>query len=268
MIRPVAGLAALFVLTAGPAAAQRNCEFQEPREARLQVSSADRLLLIARAGSLRVEGRDGLSEVRVQGTACASSRDILELLRVRAEHSTGTARVEVEEVDYDSWDRDDDRYAYLHLVVEVPRGMTVDIEDGSGEMIVRGTGALTIEDGSGEIEIEDISGDVRIDDGSGEVLVARVRGDVDVDDGSGEVSVRDITGSVRIDDGSGSIDVVGVEGSVRIPDDGSGSVDVRNVGGDLIVDDDKRTGDVRYSDVRGRVEVPVDERERRRRRRG
>lgn len=261
MVRTLATLAAVS-LAAAPVAAQ-DCRHEAQRDVRLAATATDRLVLIARAGSLRVEGRTGASEVTVRGRACASSQELLDMLRLRSDRSGDIARVEVEEIDWDEWDWRDQQYARLDLVVEVPAGMRVDLEDGSGEISVRGTGDLTIDDGSGDIEVEDIAGGVRIDDGSGEIMIVRVRGDVSVDDGSGDVTVRDITGSVELEDGSGSIDIDGIEGTVRIPDDGTGSLDVRGVGGDLIVGD-KGNGSIRHSDVRGRVDVPETDRRRRR----
>lgn len=252
-----------LLLAAAPAAAQ-ECEFEASRDANMAAESGARLQLIARSGSLRIEGRDGLNEVRVRGRACASTEELLERLRLRTERRGDVVEIEVEEMDDDGWSWTRNQYARLDLVIEVPAGMVADIEDGSGAMFIRGVGELEIEDGSGDIELEDIGGIVRIDDGSGGVTVTRVQGDVTVDDGSGEVTIREITGSVTIDDGSGEISVANVSGDVRIPDDGSGDVDVRDVEGDLIVGD-KGGGDVRFSAVRGRVDVPDDDRHWRRR---
>jgi len=265
MTRASAGMTALLLL-AGPAAAQDfdQCRHEAQRDASVQASASERLVLLARAGSLRVEGRSGLGEVRVSGRACASSPELLERLRIEASRNGGTIRVEVPEIDRDDgWNWGRNEYARLDLVLEVPAGMAADIEDGSGDIDISGIGSITLDDGSGGIDLRDIAGDVNVNDGSGEVVIAGVKGDVTIDDGSGELEVRDVTGSVTIDDGSGGIDISGVGGTVRIPDDGTGGVQVSDVEGDLIVRD-KGNGDVRYSDVRGRVDVP--ERDRRKRR--
>lgn len=220
-------LTALLPLLLIPSSlAAQECRHEARRDARFAVDSGDRLLLVARSGSLRVEGRAGSTEVVIQGRACASSEDLLERIILTTDRDGSRAHVEVAEIDWEDGWFDGDRYARLDLTVEIPAGMRVEIQDGSGEMLVRGTGELLIDDGSGEIDIDDITGDVRIDDGSGEVIVANVRGSVTIDDGSGEVTVREVTGSVTVDDGSGSIEIAGVGGSVRVPDDGSGSLDV------------------------------------------
>jgi hypothetical protein len=265
MIRASAGITALLFL-ASPVAAQdfNQCRHEAERDARVQASSSERLVLIARGGSLRVEGRAGISEVRVSGRACASSAELLERLRIEASRSGGAVRVEVPEMDHDgSWGWGRNEYARLDLVLEVPAGMAADIEDGSGDIRISGIGSITLDDGSGDIDIRDITGDVVMEDGSGGVVITGVKGSVTIDDGSGEIEVRDVSGSVTIDDGSGEIDVSKVGGTVRIPDDGTGSIQVSDVEGDLIVRD-KGNGSVRYSDVRGRVDVPEQDRKRRR----
>lgn len=253
-------VAAALLVVAAPLSAQ-ECRYEASRDARVVASSSDRLVLIARAGSLRVEGRPGISEVHVRGRACASDEDFLDDIRLDSERNGDMVRIEVPEMDTGGWNRGRNTYARLDLVVEVPAGMRVDIDDGSGNIFVSGTGDLTIDDGSGGIEVEDIAGSVRIDDGSGEVTISNVRGEVRVDDGSGSVHIADITGDVSVDDGSGSMEIERVVGSVRIPDDGTGSIRVTDVSGDLVVRD-KGNGDVRYSDVRGRVEIPQRKRRR------
>jgi len=253
-------IAALAIATG--AAAQENdaCRFEAQRSANIDADAGDQLRLIARAGSLRVEGRAGLDRVQVRGRACASSQELLEQLRLETDRSGGTVRVEVPEIDNDDWMRGRNTYALLHLVVEVPEGMAAEITDGSGETILSGLGRLRVDDGSGELTIENIAGDVEIDDGSGSITARGIHGDITVDDGSGDVEIRDVTGSVDIDDGSGSLDVAEVGGSVRV-DDGSGNIRVANVHGDFTVTDDG-SGSIRHTGVEGRVRIP--ERDRRR----
>lgn len=242
----------LFAAVPGAAVAQ-DCRYEARRDATIAATSGETLAVLARSGLLRIEGRPGLEEVRIRGTACASSEELLEQLRMETSRGGGTVRIEVAEVDH-GWGIGR-RYARLDLVIEVPAGMPAEVEDGSGDIEIRGLGSLRIDDGSGDIEVTDIEGDVTIDDGSGEVVLADIRGDVFVDDGSGEIHVRSVTGSVEIEDGSGSIRVAGVGGSVRIPDDGTGEIDVRDVRGDFIVGD-KGTGSVRHANIDGRVDVP------------
>lgn len=245
---------AALAVASGVSAQDRECRYEADRAANINASASDQLELIARSGSLRVEGRSGLSAVRVRGRACASSEDLLDQLRLETGSRGGVVRVEVPEIDQGrfSWGRD--RYAYLDLVLEVPEGMTAEIEDGSGETFLSGLGEIVLDDGSGELTLENIMGDVYIDDGSGEITMRGIDGDVTIDDGSGDIDIVDVTGAVSVEDGSGGIGIKGVGGNVRI-DDGSGSISVADVRGDFTVTDDG-SGSIRHSGVQGQVRIP------------
>jgi hypothetical protein len=252
-----------ILVTAPALEAQRRDEVTAPRTARVNAAGARMAQIEARAGSLRIEGRAGLTDIQASGTARASSRDLLERVRLTAERRGDVAYVIVEIPDQ-RIDWDDDEYASLDLVVEVPKTLALDVEDRSGDLEIRGVGQLDLVDHSGDATIEDVGGRLRVRDGSGELRIRDVRGDVTLEDGSGGVHLRTIRGSVSVDrDGSGQFEAEDVTGSVRIDSKGSGSVDVARVGGDFVVAR-KGTGSIEHRDVRGRVEVP--DRDRRRRR--
>ncbi len=235
-----------------PSAPPDACRFEAEHSAAVNAAGASMLRLLARAGSLVVEGRPGLAEVRVRGQACASDRELLDGIRLIADRSGGAVRIEAEIPEMNGlWG---DTYARLNLTIEVPAGLAADIRDSSGEMEVRGLGALTVDDGSGEMTLEDITGPVTIEDGSGEIRLARIGGDVEIDDNSGRIEVRGVRGSVTLEDGSGSIDVADVTGSVRVVRDGSGSIRVADVRGDFTIERDG-SGGVRYSNVGGAVRI-------------
>ena len=124
------------------------------------------------------------------------------------------------------------------LDIRMPKGIDIDIDDGSGSIEVRGTeGSLMINDGSGSITASNVS-DVRIDDGSGSIDLKDVSGDVNIDDGSGSIKVSRVTGNILVDDGSGSINVADVQGNFKVVDAGSGSVNYRDVAGNVSIPDD------------------------------
>jgi hypothetical protein len=237
----------LFVVAASfiPTRASAQSRYQEARNADVAVGGARGVRIEAAAGALRVEGRSGLSEVRIRGTARSNRRDRLDGIRLIAERrgSEIFIKADMPRTDGDDWRYGDGPQMALDLVIEVPNNLPLDVDDGSGEAIFLNTGRLTLEDGSGEIEIR----------GS--------RGSVEIDDGSGEIDIDGVDGDVRISDGSGEINVTNVTGDVTIEDDGSGGIDVRRVAGNFVVDSDG-SGGIRYADVRGRVDVP----EKRRRR--
>jgi hypothetical protein len=250
-----ASLALGLALAGGPSDAG-DCTHNTPRQARLEAVGAESLRVLARAGSLKVEGRPDLSAVEASGTACASREGLLERVRLRAERRGRELYVEADVPDSDWFWSGETR---LDLTLRVPAGLRVEIEDGSGPLEVRGVASLRLDDGSGEALVQEIDGDVSIVDGSGSLRVLDVGGALRVRDGSGEIELRDVGGPVTIEeDGSGGIDIQDVRQGVTVRSDGSGGIDVRRVAGDFVVEDDG-SGGVHYADVGGSVRLPDDE---------
>lgn len=240
-----------------------ECRYEAERRVGLDAAGVTALLVDAGSGELEVEGTAGSDRVEAVARACASEEDDLASLQLTLERRGSELVLSAHYPDDRGrrWERGG--YARLDLVVRVPRGMALDVEDSSGGMRISGVGALDIDDSSGSIVVEDVDGPVRIDDSSGEVEVRGVRGDVEVEDGSGEIVLVRVEGSVRVDDGSGSIEVEEVGRDVVVVDDGSGSIRVRGVGGDFRVESDG-SGSIRFSEVAGTVEIPRDKRKGRR----
>ncbi|MGH7459610.1 MAG: DUF4097 family beta strand repeat-containing protein [Longimicrobiales bacterium] len=229
-----------------------ECRFSAPREAVVDVADAVQLVINAGAGNLKVEGKAGLRQARIRGTACASDRSLLDEIELSANRVGNEIRINVNDQDLELRSRE---YARLNVVIEVPEGMAANIEDGSGDAEFSGLGALQLEDGSGDIVIHDISGAVSITDGSGFVELKNVQGDVTVEDGSGQLELTDIDGTLDLRDGSGEILVARVIRNVLISDS-SGDIEVDVVGGNLTVRTDTN-GDIDYRGVRGQVRVPA-----------
>lgn len=223
-----------------------DCDHTAPREASLDASGATRVVIDAGAGSLEVRGVPG-SEVHARGTACASREALLDEIRLVADRRGDTLHLETR------FPRNYHGTARLDLEVDIPAGLPVAIDDGSGSTKVRGVAALTLHDGSGSITVSDVAGAVDIEDGSGSIELLGVGGDVTIDDGSGSIDVRGAGGKVRIDDGSGEITVRDVDGDVSV-EDGSGSMEITGVGGSVVVEEDG-SGDIRVEDVRGDFRV-------------
>lgn len=254
-------------------AAVDECELREVRTLDASAAGAELLAIGSGPGDLRVEGRDGATAVSVEAELCASDEDLLRELDVLLEREGRQLVLEAlypEDRGRDGWWGE--RYARVNLVVAVPAGMPIGIDDGSGGIDVSAVGSLVIHDGSGYIDAFDVRGDVRIDDGSGEVTLRNVAGNVEIEDGSGSLELEDIRGRLDIDDGSGEIFAEGVQGEVDIDDgsgevrvydagssvtvsDSSGSIIVRGVQGDFRVRDDS-SGSIEHSNVAGLVDLP------------
>ena len=266
-----AAIAAVVIVTCSliPVRARAQDQYTSPRNADVDARGARSVEIEAHAGSLRVEGRQGLSQVRIRGTARASDRSLLEDIKLIAERRGNVVFIKADIPDQNGslWDaaRGNNRYRGLDLVIEVPVSLPLEVGDGSGEATFVNTGALSLSDGSGEIEIRMAKGNVRINDGSGAIDIDGVEGNVRIHDGSGEIRARNVTGDVVVDtDGSGDINVAGIGGTMRVRNDGSGSIDVDRVAGNFVVDNDGG-GSITYATVKGNVEIPDKERGRRRR---
>ena len=139
-------------------------------------------------------------------------------------------------------------------VIEVT-GMNsaIDIKDGSGDIYIdQGRDMLNIEDGSGSVYVKSFDGDSEIEDGSGSIELNNLHGNLVLDDGSGSVNIQQVTGNVTINDGSGELRVEDVSGVVSI-DDGSGGITVQNAGGLKITE--AGSGSLKFNNIKGKVEV-------------
>jgi len=226
----IAAIALTTATTAG-AGLWSDCDHTAPQSLSSPTSGITKIVVVGHQGTLKVEGRPGMSELRANGTACASSDSLLRDVSIRASRSGSQLRVEAiipEEMFGDE--------ASLDFTVTVPNNIAVSVEDGSGPLEISGTATLDVTDGSGELSVKNVNGDVKIVDGSGSIDVA------------------DVTGRVRVTDGSGSIEIVRA-GAVTIDADGSGSLHVADVRGDFTVDE-KGSGSVDYERIGGKIDVP------------
>ena len=259
-IRGAAFVAAPFLIV--PAVhAQGRDDYTAPRNAIVDASGARTVEVEAAAGTLRVEGKAGLRQVQVTGTARASSQQFLNQIKLIAERRGDVVFIKADIPDQDSGWRDN-WSAGLDLVILVPQGINADVSDGSGEATILNVGSLEMNDGSGELTVNGTAGSVRITDGSGKLTIENVSGDVTVNDGSGEIEVRNVTGSFTVEsDGSGAIYATDVRGSVVVENDGSGEIDVTKIGRDFTVQS-KGSGSIDYSAVSGKVDIPERHRDR------
>lgn len=228
-------LMAMFLASFAASAAS---DYKETRDLAIDAGDLELLFVNVGAGSLDVEGIEGLDRIEVKATIVIADTD--------AEDA-----VKIIEKKLELYLEDDDGRAVLKSNFEdgfwgFGPGGRVDLEVRAPT-----TMAISIDDGSGSIDIKNFASDIRIDDGSGSIDVHTV-GALDIDDGSGSIDVTGATGDVYINDGSGGITIDRTGGSVTI-DDGSGSIRVTDVAGDLIILDDG-SGSVSFSDVRGTVE--------------
>lgn len=228
-----------------------DCSYTAARNASISAAGASRIVIVGRAGELRVSGAPGGTDVRATGTACTSERENLNDIVLVATRSGSEVRIEAKMPEFSGWHSTN----MLDFEVSVPGNVPLRIDDSSGELRVEGVATADIHDSSGALHVRRVTGDLSIDDSSGEITVEHVTGHVTIEDSSGSIEVDD-AGSVDIpSDGSGSVDIRHVRTNVTLGSKGSGSVSVSDVGGDLIVRH-KGSGRIDYERVSGRVDVP------------
>ena len=223
-------ISAMSLLLAAPVLG-RDCDHSAPHRLNAAVGDATSIVIVGRAGSLRVTGSNA-ANVTATGTACASERDVLAGMRIEGRREGSELVIEAvipDRVVSFSFHN----HATLDFEVSVPESLPIRIKDGSGGLYIRNVASADINDGSGEIEIRNVRGDVRLRDGSGSVEIEKVGGSVVVlADGSGALDIRDVRRDVTIEvDGSGGIDVADVQGNFTVARDGSGGVDYDRVAG-------------------------------------
>ena len=204
-----------------------NCQFSERRDALVDIQSATKVKIIARAGSLRIEGRPDVSQVRVGGIGCARSKDVLDGIELVAEN-TGD-QIFIRTIFRRS-------AGSLDMAIEVPATLLVDLDDSTGDLELQNLASLELVDGAGEIQISGILGSATLKDGKGNMIITGVGGTLSIDDVSGFIVASSIGQDVIIeDDSEGDITISDIEGRVLIKEDGSGDIDIRNIGGDATI---------------------------------
>ena len=212
-------------------------EYEEVRDLDLDASGVSQLSIIAGAGSMDVTGIEGLDKITVKATIVVPDEDEEGARKVIEKHMVLSLEKDGDRAELNAefkqglmgWGSS----GYIALEINVPQGMSVDIDDGSGSIdVIDVVGDVTIDDGSGSIDVKNVA-NLKIDDGSGSIDVVTASGDVSIVDGSGSISVKHVAGSVTVDDGSGSISVSDVENDLIIVDDGSGSLNHSDIRGSV-----------------------------------
>lgn len=228
---------------------QSNYAFTEPRSVVVDATGVKTIRVNAVTGFLKIKGLPDISEVRVEGTAGVSNKELLEEVKLHAHREEDVIILAVELSNVTG-------HASLDLNIEMPDTVDLEVEDTSGQIQIKYIRSLRLKDSSGGIEIENISADLHIEDGSGYIDVNHIGGNVRLKDGSGYMSVQDVNGDVVVvSDGSGDIAISEVKGNVLIHEDGSGDIFASNVRGDFIVERDG-SGNTSYSNIGGKIQLP------------
>ena len=213
--------------------------YQAEKSLTLPADGIRKLSVDAGAGSLKIDGVEGLSSIEVTAEIIVrgvSDRRIDDYLN---DHLRLSLEKEGAEAILNGYFKS--RHfslffgeALVNLTVRVPKAMD-----------------LYVDDGSGWLTVDNVRGEVTISDGSGDLTVTNIEGNLIIDDGSGSIETRNVTGDVRIDDGSGSMTIVRVGGTVTV-DDGSGGITIDDIAKDVVLES-TGSGSVETSNIRGRI---------------
>jgi hypothetical protein len=245
---------AVFILIFLPAVALAE-PLDETRHLELSVDGIQTLKIQCGSGFLTVIGVKGMDRIRataqilVGGIQDNEFQNYLEkqlLLALEKRGSDAVLQADVKK----SFLKEIE--AKINLTVKLPTMLPVNIDDGSGAIIVTNlSGGLHLKDGSGSIDIVNMRGMIKVADGSGSIEIQDARGNVEIQDGSGLIHVKLINGNVSITDGSGQITIQDVNGNVTVTD-GSGSIDIQGVTQDVFINE-AGSGALNIDGVKGKV---------------
>ena len=223
----------------------------------LEISNKDVKILqiTCAAGFLEVYGVDGTDRIDVTATIVISGISPEASPAFRERHVLLSLNKRSRKAILESVFKDQKLIttdAKIDLTVRVPKGLRVQINDGSGRIDVSDLdGDLEIEDGSGSMIIRDIGGNVAIEDGSGKIEINDIRGNLEVKDGSGSMRVERITGDVRLVDSSGDMLIKDIDGNLSIRD-GTGGIEIIKVTRNVLIKE-AGSGDLEIDGVMGKV---------------
>lgn len=247
-------LAFILVFTAGVsltgciinvnAAGMPDLDHQQ-RELTLDSQDLQGLIAETGAGSLEIIGVEGLTQIKLVADIY-SNDDSKVILTLEKKANKAKLKADFEQSGFNNYS------PYIDLKLQVPANLALDIDDGSGAILIsKMTADINVKDGSGELIING-GNNVSIDDGSGDIEVSQINGNLTVEDGSGAIKVTDVRGNIAIDDGSGNIEVANVQSPVTITD-GSGDINVFNTKGLTILA--AGSGDVKFNKIDGPVSM-------------
>lgn len=266
-------LTSLLLLSSSCAVAN-NCQFSAERNLDIDPAGLQALRFELGSSDLHVVGVAGIAKIQVHGKACASDQAWLADLTV--EQTRVGDKVVVRPTPHAARSGTfGNTYAYIDFEVQVPPGLALEVDSGSGDSDIANIAALEFGSGSGDLKLNHIAGAVSLKVGSGDVTASNVgsfnvrgagSGDINVTAVAGEVKVAhvgsgdlhfgDVHGGVQIDSiGSGDLQVTRIGGDVVLGSIGSGDVEANQVTGNLIVKS-AGSGEIHHDQIGGRVDVP------------
>jgi DUF4097 and DUF4098 domain-containing protein YvlB len=124
-------------------------------------------------------------------------------------------------------------HASVRFVIQVPRASSYQFD--------------SLKSASGDIQVTDVTGDIKAKAASGDITIQQVRGNVQVSAASGDIKITQVEGTVTASAASGDVTATGIAGTVSAST-ASGDVDVELTGV-------PSSGDMKFSSASGDVRV-------------
>ncbi|HKX56699.1 MAG TPA: DUF4097 family beta strand repeat-containing protein [Xanthomonadales bacterium] len=230
-------VSALAVLVPGlalslPDIAQASTDINESR----QVSPDGRIQVDNMAGSIKISSWDR-PEVEIRGEL-GDRVDELEI-----SETSGGLRIRVHNQDNQR------RVDESHLRLQVPSGVSVELESISADMLVQGldnssivassvSGDIDITANTSHLEAESVSGDVTFSGQAPRVTVETVSGEIDVRGVSGELRVTTVSGDLLLQGGEislGRFETVSGDLEVNLQVSDGGRLSADSMSGDVTI---------------------------------
>ena len=245
----------LLLLSSAVVHAADRCAHEAPRNQTIDLAGVRAVRISVHAQDLKLTGASA-SALVITGRACASEASMLEDLKLVQRRQGDQLILDMASGSNTGYSLLGHAYANLKLSMQLPAGLPVTLDVGSGDASVTGLAQLDARVGSGDLDVSAIGDRFAVSVGSGDVK-ARTIGSLKLGSvGSGDVGATDIRGDVDIGSiGSGEVTVQQVGGNVRANSVGSGDLKVRDVAGNLQLRR-KGSGDIDQRGVKGQVSLP------------
>jgi DUF4097 and DUF4098 domain-containing protein YvlB len=178
-------------------------------------------------GSIEVRGWEQNS-VEVNGTKSASSKGVMDALRIEVNAIPGLVRIRAV--------RPPDFYRNMgvRFSIRVPRKALLD----------------TVSTSNGRVQVEDVEGRARLHTSNGGIRVSRVKGEVEARTSNGTIEAQDVDGNVNLHTSNGAIRAETTHGSFE-GTTSNGSITAR-------LNDPAATWPVRAESSNGHIELTLD----------
>lgn len=215
---------------------------KQTQQLSLPSNNLEYLTILSGAGSLDIQGSNTATNISVD--AIIYTADIDDEYELTLEKSGTQAKLVAQNKSNNGISFYSGQSPSINLVVTVPSTLNLDINDGSGDIVINEMQSnIDVKDGSGSLSINGAK-NLNIDDGSGSIYVKNVVGDLALNDGSGSIDIDNVSGNVAIEDGSGGITIKHIKGAVTV-DDNSGDMLIEHIGSSVTIEDG--SGDIRVN---------------------